>query len=147
MAFDDVGLDARSDAVRAANLIASDRVEGTDVRRSDGSHVGTIARLMIDKPSGHVVYAILNLAAAPDRAEQGYALPWRLLRYSTALSAYELDITDAQLHAAPRNAAGRDEGPFDRAWEEHVHSYFNTEPYWESETGRATDVPFGKDRP
>ncbi|MER2263660.1 PRC-barrel domain-containing protein [Methylobacterium oxalidis] len=146
MALDDVGLDARSDAVQAANLIASDRVEGTDVRRSDGSHVGTIARLMIDKPSGHVVYAILNLAGATDLSERQHALPWRLLRYSTALSAYELDISDEQLRAAPRNAAGPDEGPFDRAWEEHVHSYFNTEPYWESETGRATDVPFGKDR-
>ena len=31
------------------SLIASDRVEGTAVRRSDGKKVGTIQRLMIDK--------------------------------------------------------------------------------------------------
>jgi hypothetical protein len=31
------------------SLIASDRVEGTPVRRSDGEKVGTIERLMIDR--------------------------------------------------------------------------------------------------
>ena len=34
------------------SLIASDRVEGTPVRRSDGGKIGTIERLMIDKLSG-----------------------------------------------------------------------------------------------
>jgi hypothetical protein len=29
-------------------LVASDRVEGTQVRRSDGTKVGTVERLMID---------------------------------------------------------------------------------------------------
>ncbi len=33
------------------NLIASDRVEGTPVRRSNGEKIGTIQRLMIDKLS------------------------------------------------------------------------------------------------
>ena len=41
-------------------LIASDRVEGTAVRRSDGTKVGTIERLMIDKVSGKVAYAVLS---------------------------------------------------------------------------------------
>ena len=31
------------------SLIASDRVEGTPVRRSDGGKIGTIERLMIDE--------------------------------------------------------------------------------------------------
>ena len=31
------------------SLIASDRVEGTPVRRSDGGKIGTIERLMIEK--------------------------------------------------------------------------------------------------
>ena len=33
-------------------LIASDRVERTAVRRSDGTKVGSIERVMIDKVSG-----------------------------------------------------------------------------------------------
>ena len=42
----------------AHNLIASDRVEGTVVCRSGGEKIGVIQRLMIDKVSGKVAYAI-----------------------------------------------------------------------------------------
>jgi len=35
-------------------LIASDRVEGTPVRRGNGEKIGTIERLMIDKLTGNV---------------------------------------------------------------------------------------------
>ena len=41
-------------------LIASDRVEATVVRRSNGEKVGSIERLMIDKLSGKVAYAVLS---------------------------------------------------------------------------------------
>jgi PRC-barrel domain protein len=34
------------------NLIASDRVEGTPVRSADGTTIGTIERVMIDKLTG-----------------------------------------------------------------------------------------------
>ena len=42
------------------SLIASDRVEGTPVRRSGGGKIGTIERLMIDKVGGSVAYAVLS---------------------------------------------------------------------------------------
>ena len=41
-------------------LIASDRVEGTAVRRPNGDRIGHIERLMIDKITGQVSYAILS---------------------------------------------------------------------------------------
>ena len=41
-------------------LIASDRVEGTAVRRPNGDMIGHIERLMIDKISGKVSYAVLS---------------------------------------------------------------------------------------
>ena len=44
------------------SLIASDRVEGTPVRRSSGEKIGTIERLMIDKISGNVAYAVLSFS-------------------------------------------------------------------------------------
>src|SRR5215471_8451441 len=46
--------------IQSHSLIASDRVEGTPVRRSDGSKVGTVQRLMIDKLTGNVAYAVLR---------------------------------------------------------------------------------------
>ncbi|MGU3538811.1 PRC-barrel domain-containing protein [Methylobacterium sp. A54F] len=135
-----VGVGAQSSAATASNLIGSDRVEGTAVRRADGSPVGSISRLMIDKPSGHVVYAILTPSGAEAGGER--ALPWRLLRYNTDLGAYELDLTDEQLRGSPQQG----DASFDRAWEEHVHSYFHAEPYWNEAAGRATDSPLKGDK-
>ena len=42
------------------SLVPSDQVEGTEVRRSNGEIVGTIQRVMIDKLSGKVAYAVLS---------------------------------------------------------------------------------------
>src|SRR5262245_49137751 len=42
------------------SLIASERVEGTPVRSTDGTTIGTIERVMIDKLTGNVAYAVLS---------------------------------------------------------------------------------------
>src|SRR5829696_1714337 len=49
---------------RPHQLIASDRVEGTAVRRPNGDKIGHIERLMIDKVTGQVSYAILSFGAS-----------------------------------------------------------------------------------
>ena len=43
-----------------ARLIASDKVESTAVRDSAGNKIGTIERVMIDKRSGKVAYAVMS---------------------------------------------------------------------------------------
>src|SRR6187401_1629457 len=45
---------------RKHSLIASDRIEGAVVRRVNGDRVGKIERLMLDKVSGKVAYAVLS---------------------------------------------------------------------------------------
>jgi uncharacterized protein YrrD len=42
------------------SLIGSDKVEGTNVYRSNGEKVGSIERVMIDKRSGKVAYAVMS---------------------------------------------------------------------------------------
>ena len=41
-------------------LIGSDKVEGTHVYNSRGDHLGQIERVMIDKRSGKVAYAVMS---------------------------------------------------------------------------------------
>jgi hypothetical protein len=43
-----------------ASLIGSDKVEGTAVQGADRQEIGSIERLMIDKVSGKVSYAVLS---------------------------------------------------------------------------------------
>ncbi len=48
------------DKRETATLIGSDKVEGTPVYRSNGQRVGQIERIMIDKISGKVAYAVMS---------------------------------------------------------------------------------------
>ena len=69
MQTDEVNV-AHREAQKPHSLIASDRVEGTPVRRADGAKIGTIQRLMIDKLTGNVAYAVLSFWRIPQfRAE------------------------------------------------------------------------------
>ena len=80
-------------------LIASDRVEGTAVRRPNGDKIGHIERLMIDKISGKVSYAILGFGGFLGMGTNLLPLPWARLSYNTRFEAYELDIDDEELQA------------------------------------------------
>ena len=66
-------------------LIASDRVEGTAVRRPNGDRIGHIERLMIDKISGKVSYAILSFGGFLGMGTNLLPLPWARLSYNTAV--------------------------------------------------------------
>ncbi|WP_198411874.1 PRC-barrel domain-containing protein [Microvirga flavescens] len=115
------------------SLIASDKVEGTSVRRSDGEKIGTIERVMIDKHSGKVAYAVMSFGGFMGLGEEYYTLPWSVLKYNVALDAYELNLTDDQLRAAPPRTAQGGDASYDREWEEHVHRYYNATPYWDED--------------
>jgi hypothetical protein len=112
-------------------LIASDRVEGTAVRRPDGETIGTIARLMIEKKTGRVAYAVMEMASLLGIEKRHITLPWGVLDYNVDLDAYELDLTDEQLKEAPERGPEGHEAAMARDWEERVHRHYNTEPYWE----------------
>lgn len=45
-------------------LIAADKVEGTAVYNGKDDKLGTIERVMIDKISGRVAYAVMSLAVS-----------------------------------------------------------------------------------
>ncbi len=113
-----------------ARLIASDKVEGTPVRRSDGEKLGTIKRVMIDKRSGKVAYAVMTFGGFLGIGDEYRALPWSMLRYNENLDAYELNVTEDQLRHAPALASGWDTGAIGRDWERNVHDYYRASPYW-----------------
>ena len=79
---------------KSHELIASDRVEGTAVRRPNGDKIGHIERLMIDKVTGKVSYAILSFGGFLGMGTNLLPLPWARLTYNTRFEAYQLDIDD-----------------------------------------------------
>jgi hypothetical protein len=89
-------------AHESQRLIASDKVEGTKVRRPNGATVGEIMRVMIDKRTGQVAYAVMSFGGFLGIGSDFYPLPWDRLTYNPRLDAYELDITEEQLRKAPK---------------------------------------------
>lgn len=84
------------------NLIGSDKVEGTAVYGADGSKIGSIERVMIDKISGKVSYAVLSFGGFLGIGDDHYPLPWPSLKYNPDLGGYQTGVTTDRLKEAPR---------------------------------------------
>ena len=84
------------------NLIGSDKVEGTAVYGSDQQQIGSIERVMIDKISGKVAYAVLGFGGFLGIGDDHYPLPWQSLKYDTNLGGYVTGVTEGQLTGAPK---------------------------------------------
>src|SRR3979490_1349673 len=84
------------------SLIGSDKVEGTSVYGADETRIGTIDRVMIDKRSGKVSYAVLSFGGFLGIGDVHYPLPWQSLKYNTNLGGYRTGVTENQLKGAPK---------------------------------------------
>lgn len=111
-------------------LIGSDKVEGTEVYNAKGDHVGTIDRVMIDKISGRVAYAVMSFGGFLGLGSDRYPIPWSLLKYNERLGGYEVNVSEDQLRRAPkfRNDEPWAYGSRDR--EAALYSYYGVTPYW-----------------
>lgn len=83
------------------SLIESDRVEGTSVYDLQGNALGSIKRLMIDKITGEVAYAVMSFGGFLGMGAEQYPVPWRKLTYDTGLGGYRTDITEQELRGSP----------------------------------------------
>lgn len=111
-------------------LIASDRVEGTPVRRSTGEKIGTIQRLMIDKLSGNVAYAVLSFGGFLGMGQKHLPIPWARLKYDPARETYLVDLSDEDLRYAPAFEEDVEFDWGDRRHEIAIHSYYKAPHYW-----------------
>jgi len=84
------------------SLIGSDKVEGTAVYGANDTKIGSIERVMIDKMSGRVSYAVLSFGGFLGIGDDHYPLPWQSLKYDTSLGGYRTGITETQLKGAPK---------------------------------------------
>jgi PRC-barrel domain len=123
---------AADPAVReTSNLISSDKVEGTNVYRSNGDKVGHIETIMLDKQSGKAAYAVMNFGGFLGIGEDSFPLPWSVLTYNPDLGGYEVNVTDRQLKGAPTYRRGDDTwARADRQRDTAIYSYWGAPPYW-----------------
>jgi hypothetical protein len=106
------------------NLIGSDKVEGTAVYGPDDSKIGSIERVMIDKISGRVSYAVLGFGGFLGLGNDHYPLPWQSLKYDTRLGGYRTGITEDQLRGAPKYSDDSDWNWNDAAGNRGLDDYY-----------------------
>jgi hypothetical protein len=112
-----------------AGLIGSDKVEGTTVYDAHGEKIGSIERVMIEKRSGQVAYAVLSFGGFLGIGSDYYPIPWESLSYDTSLGGYRTNLTEEQLRGAPKYS-GNDWDWEDRERGRKVYEYYGM-PYLE----------------
>ena len=111
------------------SLIGSDKVDGTAVYGADQQKIGSIERVMIDKMSGKVAFAVLSFGGFLGMGEDFYPLPWSTLNYDTNLGGYLVNLTKDQLEKAPKYNQSQGWN-WNRDNERRVYEYYRVQPYW-----------------
>jgi hypothetical protein len=106
------------------SLIGSDKVEGTDVYGADDRKIGSIERVMIDKRTGKVSYAVLAFGGFLGMGHDHYPLPWQSLTYSERLGGYQTAVTEDKVKGAPKYASDSDWNWGDATRTRSVNDYY-----------------------
>ena len=107
------------------SLIGSDKVEDTAVYGADGEKIGSIERVMIEKVSGRVSYAVLSFGGFLGIGDDYYPLPWHSLKYNVELGGYQIMIPIEKIQGAPKYARN---GMWDWERAQGVDDYYGVIP-------------------
>ena len=112
-------------------VMAADTLEGDEVKNASGDDLGTIDHIMIDVPTGRVAYAVLSFGGLLGMGDKLFAVPWSALKLDTGQKCFVLHASKEYLENAP--GFDKDDWPTfaDEEWARHIHSYYQSLPYWE----------------
>jgi sporulation protein YlmC with PRC-barrel domain len=110
-------------AASTSRLMGSDRVEGTPVFDRDGSKIGKVHALMIDKQSGLVAFVVISTGGFLGLGQAYHPLPWAAFRYDPAQDGYAIQIDKQMIEGGP--SFRPDTAPvFDEAYGKRVTDYY-----------------------
>jgi len=115
----------------SSTLIDSKSIEGAEVFDASRKHVGTINRLVIDKISGRIVYAVAQFGGFLGMGGDEYTIPWNTLKYDTSLGGYVTVVTSDQLQGAPAYSRNTDDDWFNRNDERMLNDHYGSDYYWD----------------
>ncbi len=91
---------------------------------ADGEKIGAIERVMIEKVSGKVFYAVLSFGGFLGIGDDHYPLPCHSLKYNVELGGYQTLVPVEKIKGAPKYARSG-------SWD------------WESRDARSLDDCYG----
>jgi PRC-barrel domain len=110
-----------TDQRETSSLIASDKVEGINVYRSNGDNIGEIERVMNGNRSGKVAYAVMSFGGFMGFGEDYLPVSRSRLTYNESLGGYEVNIDEDELRDDPKYG-----GQHDWTWDDERINKMNT---------------------
>jgi sporulation protein YlmC with PRC-barrel domain len=108
-----------------SRLIASNKVEGTEVYSRAGEHLGEVHNFMVDKFTGQVSYAVMSFGGFLGIGQRYHALPWEALDYDVEQGGYIVDVDKEKLKSAP--SFGSEEDPWlDPEYPAGIRNYWSS---------------------
>jgi hypothetical protein len=117
-------------------LILSSRVIKTAVFNPEGTRLGHVDDLSVEKVSGRVVYAIISFGGFLGIGEKFHPVPWSLLDYDVERDGFTVPLDESVLRNAPVYTVEelRDlGGPDYRRYGDTIFDYYGpygATPYW-----------------
>lgn len=112
------------------NVVRVKDVINVDVKNNQEEDLGKIKDIVLDKISGQVRYVVLSFGGFLGLGDKLFALPWNAIHFDTENDCFILNASKAKL----KNAPGFDDANWpdmaDRQWEESIHQFYGTKPYW-----------------
>ena len=120
---------AEAISITSGTLIASDKVNGTNVYNLAGEKLGSVDDIMIDKVSGRAIYAVMSFGGFLGMGEKYHPLPWAKLKYDTQKGGYVVNLDKKLLQGAP-NYDRNLEFKWTPDYGRKVDNYYNAPSYW-----------------
>jgi hypothetical protein len=113
---------------RLDRVVAADRVNASAVYSRAGDALGTVDRLLIDKVSGKIAYAVISIAGRDGDRRQ--PLPWCVLTYDPLMGRYLVNLDRSVLENGP--TFRRDEAIDwnSESFNRRLHDYYSVPHFW-----------------
>lgn len=104
-------------------LLQSNKTDTMQVRSRDGDKIGSVYAMMVNKRTGHTLYAVLTIGGFLGMGRAYYPLPFSLLQFDPVNDTYIVTIERRVLEGGPSWAANPPE--FDQAYADRVSKYYD----------------------
>ncbi|HZF33849.1 MAG TPA: PRC-barrel domain-containing protein [Candidatus Angelobacter sp.] len=111
-------------------VVTADRVNASAVYSRAGDALGTVDRLLIDKVSGKIAYAVIAIGADGRDGDRRQPLPWCVLTYDPLMGGYFVNLDRGVLENGP--TFRRDEAVDwnSESFNRRLHDYYSVPHFW-----------------
>lgn len=113
-----------------SSAIRAKKVLGTHVKNASGEKLGLIEDIVLDKLSNNIMFAVCGFGGFLGMGEKHHAIPWRLLKYDKNQDGYVVNLTEAQLKAAPADTIAELMRGDATAFRDRAYEYYKEPKYW-----------------